>query len=156
LYLKQNEIGCDMRDLPKVEIWSDGACTGNPGPGGWAAILRSGAYEKVISGGEIDTTNNRMEIMAALEALRQLKRASKVTIYTDSTYLMQGATEWMPNWKARGWKRKGGKLLNLELWQALDLELNKHQVSWIWVKGHAGDRMNERADRLAVAAIPKR
>ncbi len=145
-----------MRDLPKVEIWSDGACTGNPGPGGWAAILRSGAYEKVISGGEIDTTNNRMEIMAALEALRQLKRASKVTIYTDSTYLMQGATEWMPNWKARGWKRKGGKLLNLELWQALDLELNKHQVSWIWVKGHAGDRMNERADRLAVAAIPKR
>lgn len=144
-----------MGDFPKVDIWSDGACTGNPGPGGWAAILRSGRHEKVLTGGEPETTNNRMEITAALQGLRALKIRSKVTIYTDSTYLLQGATEWMPNWKARGWKRKGGKLLNVDLWQAIDQELSRHEVSWVWVQGHAGNVMNERADRLAVAAIPK-
>ena len=144
-----------MGKLPKVDIWSDGACTGNPGPGGWAAILRSGRHEKVLTGGEPETTNNRMEITAALQGLRALKTRSQVTIYTDSTYLLQGATEWMPNWKARGWKRKGGKLLNVDLWQAMDQELARHEVSWVWVQGHAGNVMNERADRLAVAAIPK-
>ncbi len=144
-----------MGKLPKVDIWSDGACTGNPGPGGWAAILRSGRHEKVLTGGEHETTNNRMEITAALQGLRALKTRSQVTIYTDSTYLLQGATEWMPNWKARGWKRKGGKLLNVDLWQAMDQELSRHEVSWVWVQGHAGNVMNERADRLAVAAIPK-
>jgi ribonuclease HI len=144
-----------MGKLPKVDIWSDGACTGNPGPGGWAAILRSGRHEKVLTGGEHETTNNRMEITAALQGLRALKTQSQVTIYTDSTYLLQGATEWMPNWKARGWKRKGGKLLNVDLWQAMDQELSRHEVSWVWVQGHAGNVMNERADRLAVAAIPK-
>lgn len=144
-----------MGKLPKVDIWSDGACTGNPGPGGWAAILRSGRHEKVLTGGEHETTNNRMEITAALQGLRALKTRSQVTIYTDSTYLLQGATEWMPNWKARGWKRKGGKLLNVDLWQAMDQELSRHEVSWVWVQGHAGNVMNERADKLAVAAIPK-
>ena len=144
-----------MGKLPKVDIWSDGACTGNPGPGGWAAILRSGRHEKVLTGGEHESTNNRMEITAALQGLRALKTRSQVTIYTDSTYLLQGATEWMPNWKARGWKRKGGKLLNVDLWQAMDQELSRHEVSWVWVQGHAGNVMNERADRLAVAAIPK-
>ena len=144
-----------MEELPKVDIWSDGACTGNPGPGGWAAILRSGRHEKVLTGGEHESTNNRMEITAALQGLRALKTRSQVTIYTDSTYLLQGATEWMPNWKARGWKRKGGKLLNVDLWQAMDQELSRHEVSWVWVQGHAGNVMNERADRLAVAAIPK-
>ena len=144
-----------MGDFPKVDIWSDGACTGNPGPGGWAAILRSGRHEKVLTGGEHETTNNRMEITAALQGLRALKTRSQVTIFTDSTYLLQGATEWMPNWKARGWKRKGGKLLNVDLWQAMDQELTRHEVSWVWVQGHAGNVMNERADRLAVAAIPK-
>lgn len=144
-----------MGKLPKVDIWSDGACTGNPGPGGWAAILRSGRHEKVLTGGEHETTNNRMEITAALQGLRALKTRSQVTIYTDSTYLLQGATKWMPNWKARGWKRKGGKLLNVDLWQAMDQELARHEVSWVWVQGHAGNVMNERADKLAVAAIPK-
>lgn len=144
-----------MGELPKVDIWSDGACTGNPGPGGWAAILRSGRHEKVLTGGEHETTNNRMEITAALQGLRALKTQSQVTIYTDSTYLLQGATKWMPNWKARGWKRKGGKLLNVDLWQAMDQELARHEVSWVWVQGHAGNVMNERADKLAVAAIPK-
>ncbi len=144
-----------MTELPKVDMWSDGACSGNPGPGGWAVIMRSGTAEKVLSGGERETTNNRMEITAALEGLRALKTPCQVRIFTDSTYLLQGATEWMPNWKARGWKRKGGKLLNVELWQAMDEALSKHQVEWVWVKGHAGHAMNERADRLAVAAISK-
>lgn len=143
-------------NLPKVDMWSDGACTGNPGPGGWAVIMRSGKAEKVLSGAEVETTNNRMEITAALQGLRALKTACQVRIFTDSTYLLRGATEWLPNWKARGWKRKGGSLLNIDLWQEMDLELAKHQVEWVWVKGHAGHEMNERADRLAVAAIPKK
>lgn len=143
-------------NLPKVDMWSDGACTGNPGPGGWAVIMRSGKAEKVLSGGEVETTNNRMEITAALQGLRALKTVCQVRIFTDSTYLLRGATEWLPNWKARGWKRKGGSLLNIDLWQEMDLELAKHQVEWVWVKGHAGHEMNERADCLAVAAIPKK
>lgn len=137
-----------------VEIYSDGACSGNPGPGGWAAILRYGSSEKVISGGEKETTNNRMEIRAALEALRCLTKPMSIRFYTDSFYLLNGATQWLADWKRRDWKRKMGKLQNVDLWQALDLELQKHKITWVWVKGHAGNEMNERADQLARAAIP--
>ncbi len=144
-----------MTDLPEVQVYTDGACSGNPGPGGWGAILVCQGKEKEISGGEQLTTNNRMEIMAALEALRSLKQACKVQIFTDSAYLQKAATQWMPDWKRRGWKRKEGKLLNAELWQSLDMELARHEVSWEWVKGHAGHSYNERADRLARAAIPE-
>jgi ribonuclease HI len=144
-----------MTDLPEVQVYTDGACSGNPGPGGWGAILVCQGKEKEISGGEQLTTNNRMEIMAALEALRSLKQACKVQIFTDSAYLQKAATQWMLDWKRRGWKRKEGKLLNAELWQALDMELARHEVSWEWVKGHAGHNYNERADRLARAAITK-
>lgn len=137
-----------------VEIYSDGACSGNPGPGGWAAILRYGSSEKVISGGEKETTNNRMEIRAALEALRCLTKPMSIRFYTDSFYLLNGATQWLADWKRRDWKRKMGKLQNVDLWQALDLELQKHKITWVWVKGHAGNELNERADQLARAAIP--
>jgi ribonuclease HI len=137
-----------------VEIYSDGACSGNPGPGGWAAILRYGSSEKVISGGEKETTNNRMEIRAALEALRCLTKPMSIRFYTDSSYLLNGATQWLADWKRRDWKRKMGKLQNVDLWQALDLELQKHKITWVWVKGHAGNELNERADQLARAAIP--
>ncbi|MFZ3069925.1 MAG: ribonuclease HI [Anaerolineaceae bacterium] len=144
-----------MSDLPRVEIYCDGACSGNPGPGGWAAILRLKNQQKEIFGGECETTNNRMEIMAALEGLRALKSACKVVFYTDSSYLLRGATEWLPDWKRRNWQRKEGKLANVELWQEFDREMDKHQVSWVWVKGHAGNRLNERVDWLARGAIPR-
>lgn len=145
-----------MNPLPKVEIYSDGACDPNPGPGGWAALLRSGSREKEISGGERDTTNNRMELTAALEALRSLKQPCEVNFYTDSQYLRRGITEWLPGWRARNWRRKGGVLANVELWQALDAAMRPHQIHWHWVRGHAGHRENERVDRLAKAAIPRR
>ncbi|NLB70785.1 MAG: ribonuclease HI [Chloroflexi bacterium] len=144
-----------MSNLPKVEIHTDGACSGNPGPGGWAAILRSGNAEKVISGGEKETTNNRMEVTAALEALKQLKKPSQVLFFTDSSYLLNGATSWLADWKKRDWKRKQGKLQNVDLWKKLDGELVKHKVDWVWVRGHAGDPLNERVDDLARKAIPK-
>ena len=144
-----------MSDLPNVEIFTDGACSGNPGPGGWAAILRSGSQEKVISGGERETTNNRMEVTAALEALRCLTKPSHVSFHTDSSYLLNGATSWLEDWKKRDWKRKQGQLLNVDLWKEMDLELAKHQVEWVWVKGHAGNHLNERADELARKAIPR-
>lgn len=143
-----------MTNLPKVEIFIDGACSGNPGPGGWAAILRSGSKEMEISGGEKETTNNRMEVRAALEALRCLKRPSQVRFHTDSSYLLNGATSWLEDWKKRDWKRKHGQLQNIDLWKEMDLELAKHQVEWVWVKGHAGNPMNERVDELARKAIP--
>jgi ribonuclease HI len=139
----------------RVTIYTDGACDPNPGPGGWAAILRSGAVEKVLTGGEAETTNNRMELTAALRALEALKDPSRVEIYTDSEYLQRGITEWMPAWKAKNWKRKGGKLANLDLWQALDGALGRHAVSWNWVRGHAGVHANQRADYLARRAIPR-
>ena len=139
----------------RVTIYTDGACDPNPGPGGWAAILRSGAVEKVLTGGEAETTNNRMELTAALRALEALKEPSQVVIYTDSEYLQRGITEWMPAWKAKNWKRKAGKLANLDLWQALDSALGRHAVSWNWVRGHAGVRANQRADSLARRAIPR-
>ena len=144
-----------MSELPNVEIFTDGACSGNPGPGGWAAILRAGSHEKVISGGEKETTNNRMEVTAALEALRNLKKASRVRLHTDSSYLLNGATIWLNDWKKRDWKRKHGELQNIDLWKELDVELAKHQIEWVWVKGHAGNTLNERVDELARNAIPR-
>lgn len=144
-----------MASQPEVTIYTDGACFGNPGPGGWAALLRYGKHEKAISGGEKDTTNNRMELQAALEALMALKEPCQVTLFTDSEYLKKGITEWMPNWKRRNWRRKGGKLANVDLWMKLDEEIARHDVHWCWVRGHAGNRMNERVDQLAKKAIPK-
>ena len=141
-------------DKPLVTIYTDGACRGNPGPGGWGAILRYGKHEKAISGGEKDTTNNRMELRAALEALRALTEPCRVVLYTDSEYLKKGITLWMPNWKKRNWRRKGGKLANVDLWMKLDEEIDRHEVRWRWVKGHAGNTYNEKVDKLAREAIP--
>jgi len=138
-----------------VTIYTDGSCQGNPGPGGWGAILRYGRREREISGGEKDTTNNRMELRAALEALRALTEPCRVVLYTDSEYLKKGITLWMPNWKRRNWRRKGGKLANVDLWMKLDEEIARHEVHWRWVKGHAGNTLNERVDQLARNAIPK-
>jgi ribonuclease HI len=140
---------------PHVEIFTDGACRFNPGPGGWAAILRSGAHEKEIFGGERSTTNNRMELMAAIEALRALKNTSKVTLHTDSKYVMDGLTKWLPNWKKNGWKTADKKpVKNGDLWEALDTQCQRHEVHWRWVAGHSGHPENERADALARGAIP--
>jgi ribonuclease HI len=144
-----------MADLRQVTIYTDGACTGNPGPGGWGAILRYGRHEKEISGGEADTTNNRMELRAALEALRTLTAPCQVTLFTDSEYLRRGITEWLPGWKRRNWRRKDGKLANVDLWMKLDEEIGRHAIDWRWVKGHAGHPLNERVDKLARKAIPK-
>ena len=142
-----------MTDLPHVEIFTDGACKGNPGPGGWGAVMRSGATEKEISGGEAQTTNNRMEMTAAIEALNALKRPCQVTIYTDSKYVMDGITKWVFGWQKNGWKTADRKpVKNAELWQALLAAAAPHKVSWQWVKGHAGHPENERADQLACAA----
>ena len=145
-----------MTDYPSVTIYTDGACQGNPGPGGWGAILRYGSHEKALSGSEADTTNNRMELRAALEALRALSEPCQVILFTDSEYLKKGITEWLPNWKRRNWRRKGGKLANVDLWMKLDEEITRHQVRWRWVRGHAGNVMNERVDKLAREAIPRK
>jgi ribonuclease HI len=140
----------------EIVVYTDGACDPNPGPGGWAAILRYGHHEKVISGGEPDTTNNRMELRAALEALRALKRPCQLTLYTDSEYLRRGITEWLPDWQARGWRTSQRKpVQNQDLWQALTTEMARHTVDWQWVRGHTGDPLNERVDGLARAAIPR-
>ncbi len=137
-----------------VEIHTDGACRGNPGPGGWGALLAAGGREKTLSGAATDTTNNRMELTAAVEALRALKKPCRVRLYTDSTYVKQGITEWMPRWKRNGWKTSGKKpVRNQDLWMALDEQAGRHEVQWHWVKGHAGNPGNERADALANAAI---
>jgi ribonuclease HI len=141
-----------MTDL--VQIWTDGACSGNPGPGGWGAVLKYGETEKDLSGGEADTTNNRMELMAAIEALNALKRHARVRLHTDSKYVMDGLTKWIHGWKRNGWKTADKKpVKNADLWQRLDEANQRHQVEWRWVKGHAGDPMNERADALARGAI---
>ena len=140
-----------------VEIFTDGACSGNPGPGGWGAILRYGKTEKEISGGAPATTNNRRELMAAIMALEALKQASKVTIHTDSKYLMDGAEKWLKRWKANGWKTADKKpVKNDDLWRALEEAAARHDVKWRWVKGHSDHVENERADALARAAIPDR
>lgn len=134
----------------QVDIWTDGACSGNPGPGGWGAILRMGERERELFGGEADTTNNRMELQAAISALQALKQACEVRLHTDSTYVQQGISSWISNWRKRNWRTASGKpVKNQDLWQALDAAAQRHQVSWHWVKGHAGDPMNERADALA-------
>jgi ribonuclease HI len=129
------------------------SCVPNPGSGGWAALLRFGTHEKVCTGSAPATTNNRMELTAAVEALKSLHTACQVEIYTDSEYLKRGITEWLPGWRRRGWKRKGGALANVDLWQALEAALGLHTVTWHWVRGHAGHPDNERVDRLANAAI---
>ncbi len=140
-----------------VELFTDGACSGNPGPGGWGAILRFKGTEKELNGGEPETTNNRMEMTAVIEGLKALTRSCSVTIYTDSKYVLQGVTEWMDGWKARGWRTADKKpVKNQDLWEALDLELSRHKVSWQWVKGHAGHPENERADELARNGIPSK
>ncbi len=139
-----------------VEVFTDGACRGNPGPGGWGALLRSRGHEKELSGAEAATTNNRMELTAAIEALRALKRPCLVELTTDSQYVRQGITAWIANWKQRGWKTAGRKpVKNVDLWRALDAEAARHQVRWHWVRGHSGHPENERADRLANAAIDR-
>jgi ribonuclease HI len=142
-----------MPVLPHVIIYTDGACIPNPGSGGWAALLRFGAHEKVLTGSAPATTNNRMEITAAIEALKTLNRTCQVDIYTDSEYLKRGITEWLPNWRRRGWKRKSGALANIDLWRELDAALSSHTITWHWVRGHAGEKENERVDQLANAAI---
>ncbi len=139
----------------EVEIFTDGACRGNPGPGGWGAILRAGANEKELWGGEAQTTNNRMELTAVIRALEALKRPSSVRLYTDSQYVQKGISEWIHSWKRKGWKTADKKdVKNVDLWQALDRVAAQHRVEWKWVKGHAGHPENERADRLANRGIP--
>ncbi len=134
----------------KVELFTDGACSGNPGPGGWGVILRMVPHEKELFGGEAATTNNRMELMAVIEGLRDLKRPVQAEIYTDSQYVMKGMNEWIRGWKARGWKTASKEpVKNVDLWQALDAECARHDLKWHWVKGHAGHVENERADALA-------
>ena len=141
--------------MKNVEIHTDGACKGNPGPGGWGAILRYGDVEKELYGGAAQTTNNRMEMSAALEALRALKQPCIVDLFTDSQYLRQGITQWLPNWVRRNWKTKSGEdVKNRDLWEALQAEVARHRITWHWVKGHSGDPLNERADRLANRGIP--
>jgi ribonuclease HI len=144
-----------MNDLPLVTIYTDGACDPNPGPGGWAALLRSAGHTKELTGGEPDTTNNRMELTAAARALQTLNRPCRVDFYTDSEYLRRGITEWLPGWRARNWRRKDGALANVDLWQALDATMQPHVIEWHWVRGHAGDRDNQRVDRLARGAIQR-
>lgn len=137
-------------ELTKVEIATDGACKGNPGPGGWGALIRSGGTEKELSGGEKMTTNNRMELMAAIEGLRALKRPCRVTLSTDSRYVMDGLTKWIKGWQKNGWKTAAKQpVKNAELWQALLDAAKPHRIDWVWVKGHAGHPDNERCDRLA-------
>ena len=142
-----------MADLPRITIYTDGACEPNPGPGGWAALLISGQHEKELCGAEGETTNNRMELTAAVKALGALKSTSRVDFYTDSEYLRRGISEWLPDWRRRGWKRKGGALKNIDLWQALEASLKEHSITWHWVRGHAGDRFNQRVDSLARKAM---
>ena len=139
-----------------VEAFTDGACSGNPGPGGWGAVLRFGEHEKELSGGEVETTNNRMELMAAIAALEALKRPVSIRITTDSTYVRDGITKWIHGWKRNGWKTAAKKpVKNADLWQRLEQATSTHRVEWAWVKGHAGHPENERADELARNAVPR-
>ena len=136
--------------MKKIDIFTDGACSGNPGPGGWGTILRYKGTEKELCGGEDDTTNNRMELLAVIRGLESLKETCNVTVHTDSKYVMDGASKWLDGWKAKNWKTANKKpVKNKDLWQGLDEVLQQHNVSWIWVKGHSGHIENERADALA-------
>ena len=141
--------------MAKVIVYTDGACYGNPGPGGWAALINIDGNERMLSGGEHETTNNRMELTAALKALQGIPEALAVAVYTDSEYLRLGITEWLPEWKANNWKRKGGRLKNKDLWQLLDTVTGGRKVEWHWLKGHAGNPQNERVDRMARVALRK-
>jgi ribonuclease HI len=149
-----------MAEKPQVTIFTDGACSGNPGPGGWGALLRFGTAEKELYGAEKETTNNRMEITAAVQAFQALKEPCQVDIYTDSEYLKKGITEWIDNWKELGWRRgskgKTRPLANADLWKKLDQAISEHQVTWHWVRGHAGHSENERVDKLARDAMRKK
>ena len=137
-----------------MTLFTDGACSGNPGPGGWGALLRYGAHEKELSGGEPATTNNRMEMLAVIHGLEALKKPAQVRIYTDSQYVMKGMTEWLAGWKRRGWKTADRQpVKNMDLWQRLEAAMTPHQVEWQWVRGHSGHPENERVDQLACAAI---
>jgi ribonuclease HI len=139
-----------MTSRQAVDIFTDGACAGNPGPGGWGVLLRYGAHEKEMFGGERETTNNRMELMAAIRALEALKRPCRVRLFTDSQYLRNGITSWIKNWKRRGWRTAEGQpVKNQDLWQRLDAAVQRHEVRWQWVRGHSGHPENERADALA-------
>jgi ribonuclease HI len=143
--------------MSAVDLYTDGACSGNPGPGGWGAVLLWNDHRRELSGGETGTTNNRMEMMAVIRGLEALKRGCRVNVHTDSTYVMKGITEWMANWKRRGWKTAARKpVKNVDLWRELDEALARHDVRWFWVKGHSGVPENERADALARGAIPGR
>lgn len=136
--------------MKQVRAYTDGACSGNPGPGGWGAVLQFGDHEREIYGGAADTTNNRMELSAAIEALKALNEPCRVSLTTDSTYVKDGITQWLANWKRNGWKTAAKKpVKNQDLWQALDHESARHEIDWCWVKGHSGHPENERADRLA-------
>ena len=136
--------------MKQVRAFTDGACSGNPGPGGWGAVLQFGDHERELHGGAMDTTNNRMELTAAIEALRALSEPCRVSLTTDSTYVKDGITQWLANWKRNGWKTAAKKpVKNQDLWQALDHESSRHEIDWCWVKGHSGHPENERADRLA-------
>ena len=140
--------------MPEIQLFTDGACRGNPGKGGWGALLRWGGREKTLHGGEARTTNNRMELMAVIKGLETLKKPCRVHITTDSKYVMQGMTEWLPNWKRRNWRTAGKKpVLNADLWRRLDRLTVPHQLEWRWVKGHSGHPENELADRLANQGI---
>ena len=143
--------------MNRITIHTDGACSGNPGPGGWGALLEWKGHEKELSGGERETTNNRMELQAAIEALNALKKPSDVTLITDSVYVRDGITKWVHGWKRNGWKTANKKpVKNADLWQALEEAAKRHTIEWKWVKGHAGDPGNERADALARSGIPSR
>ena len=136
--------------MKQVRAFTDGACSGNPGPGGWGAVLQFGDHERVLHGGAADTTNNRMELTAAIEALRALRESCRVSLTTDSTYVKDGITQWLSNWKRNCWRTAAKKpVKNQDLWQALDHESSRHEIDWCWVKGHSGHPENERADRLA-------
>mgnify|MGYP006301295803 CR=1 FL=1 len=141
------------KELPGVTIYTDGGAAPNPGTGGWAAVLMWGGKERELRGGEVRTTNNRMELTAALEALAALKRRCRVELHTDSQYLQRGVTEWLPGWKRRNWRRKTGSIKNEDLWRALDAQLEKHEINWYWVRGHAGNHYNERCDALVGESI---
>jgi len=145
-----------MTSKNRVEIFTDGACSGNPGPGGWGGVLKYNGHRRELSGGERETTNNRMELMAVIRSLETLKRPCEVVLHTDSTYVMKGMTEWLEQWKRRNWRTAGRKpVKNVELWLRLEEAVQRHQVHWRWVKGHSGVPENERADELARMAIPR-
>ena len=145
-----------MTNLPKVTIYTDGSCEPNPGTGGWAALLIFGQKEIPLTGTEGHTTNNRMELRAAVGAFQALPEPHRVNFHTDSEYLRKGITEWMPNWRTRNWRRKGGKLANVDLWKILDKVIQPHEINWHWVKAHAGNKNNNKVDRLAREAMKKK